>query len=95
MHTLNCNRNLGINLNRGAGNLTSMAMLGQCQCYCPAMPGNVSGAGAGSREEVTTFPAAWGHDARDVYYLQAEYLHCTQQPHTALHYALYTDFSCN
>ena len=74
----------GINLNRGAGNLTSMAMLGQCQCYCPAMPGNVSGAGAGSREEVTTFPAAWGHDARDVYYLQAEYLHCTQQPHTAL-----------
>ena len=48
------------------------------------MPGYVSGAGAGSREEVTTFPAAWGHDARDVYYLQAEYLHCTQQPHTAL-----------
>lgn len=36
-------------LNRGAGNLTSMAMLGQCQCYCPAMPGNVSG--AGSREQ--------------------------------------------
>ena len=44
--------------------------------------------GAGSREEVTTFPAAWGHDARDVNYLQAEYLHCTQQPHTALHCTL-------
>ena len=48
------------------------------------MPGNVQGQGAGSTEEVTTFPAAWRHDARDVYYLQAEYLHCTQQPHTAL-----------
>ena len=40
---------LGINLNRGAGNLASMAMLGQCQCYCPAMPGNVPG--AESREQ--------------------------------------------
>ena len=49
------------------------------------MPGNVPG--AESREQggsITTFPAAWGHDARDVNYLQAEYLHCTQQPHTAL-----------
>ena len=83
-HIIGEGKQKGINLNRGAGNLASMAMLGQCQCYCPAMPGNVQGQGAGSTEEVTTFPAAWGHDARDVYYLQAEYLHCTQQPHTAL-----------